>query len=129
MTFNGRLKDHPVVSTIAERKSEEAKRIPPPKRDEKDGSVVIFLFYFLSKKKKKRDAPSITSSRGGERNEWAQDTRKRNLKKKKRKFRRTKTGQMSWVTHSGLNWDPFSNGTSTEEQAVVIELLSSSLSH
>ncbi len=36
---------------------------------------------------------------------------------------------MFWVTHSGLNWDPFGNGTSTEEQAVVIELLSSSLSH
>jgi|LakMenEpi03Aug12_release.lakeMendotaPanAssembly.Ray.scaffolds.fasta_scaffold4186529_1 hypothetical protein len=75
MTFNGRLKDHPVVSTIAERKSEEAKRIPPPKRDEKDGSVVIFLFYFLSKKKeKKRDAPSITSSRGREKRVGARHT-------------------------------------------------------
>jgi hypothetical protein len=74
MTFNGRLKDHPVVSTIAERKSEEAKRIPPPKRDEKDGSVVIFLFYFLSKKEKKRDAPSITSSRGGEKRVGARHT-------------------------------------------------------
>jgi hypothetical protein len=94
--------------------------------------VVIFLFYFLSKKKRKEKRRSIHHIQSGvERNEWAQDTRKRNLKKekKKRKFRRTKTGQMSWVTHSGLNWDPFSNGTSTEEQAVVIELLSSSLSH
>lgn len=54
MTFNGRLKDHPVVSTIAERKSEEAKRIPPPKKGRKRRKCGYFLILFFVKKKKKR---------------------------------------------------------------------------
>lgn len=106
---------------------------PSPKKGTKKTEVWLFSYFIFCQKKKKEKRRSIHHIQSGvERNEWAQDTRKRNLKKKfkkKRKFRRTKTGQMSWVTHSGLNWDPFSNGTSTEEQAVVIELLSSSLSH
>lgn len=96
MTFNGRLKDHPVVSTIAERKSEEAKRIPPPKKGTKKTEVWLFSYFiFCQKKKKKEKRRSIHHIQSGvERNEWAQDTRKRNLKKKfkKKKIQTYKDG-------------------------------------